>query len=175
MIGVVPWSSRFTPEPGKDFFFWEAGMRTEPVELTTMTMVTDHMGRVLVQDRVNPAWPGVAFPGGHVEPGESFVEAAAREILEETGLVIHDPILCGLKQWTRDGRRYIVLFFKATQFDGELRDSEEGRVWWLPRADLPQQNLASHMMEMTEVFETDTLSEFYSYVDQDGTRQYKLL
>ena len=172
---MVPWSNRFTPEPGKGFFFLEAIMRTEPVELTTMTMVTDRGNRILVQDRIDPSWPGVTFPGGHVEPGESFVEAAAREVLEETGLIIHDPILCGLKQWTRDGRRYVVLLFKATQFEGELHDSEEGRVWWLPRAELLQQNLASHMMEMVKVFETDTLSELYSYTDQDGTRQYKLL
>ena len=150
-------------------------MRTEPVELTTMTMVTDRENRILVQDRIDPSWPGVTFPGGHVEPGESFVEAAAREVLEETGLIIHDPILCGLKQWTRDGRRYIVLLFRATQFEGELHDSEEGRVWWLPRAELPQQTLASHMMEMVKVFETDTLSEFYSYTDQDGIRRRKLL
>ena len=172
---MVPWSNRFTPEPGKDFFFLEAIMRTEPVELTTMTMVTDHLGRVLVQDRVNPSWPGVTFPGGHVELGESFVKAAAREVLEETGLTIHDPVLCGLKQFTANGRRYIVLLFRATQFEGELHDSEEGRVWWLPREELSRQNLASHMVEMTKVFETDTLSELYSYTDQDGTRQYKLL
>ena len=150
-------------------------MRTEPVELTTMTMVTDPTGRVLVQERVDPFWPGVTFPGGHVEPEESFVEAAAREVLEETGLTVHDPVLCGLKQFTTNGCRYIVLLFRATQFEGELHDSAEGHVWWLPREELPQQNLASHMMEMVKVFETDTLSELYSYAYQDGKRQYKLL
>ena len=150
-------------------------MRTEPVELTTMTMVVDQDNRVLVQDRVNPSWPGVTFPGGHVEPEESFVEAAAREVLEETGLTIHDPVLCGLKQFTANSHRYIVLLFRATQFEGELHNSEEGRVWWLPRAELPFQKLASHMMDMVKVFETNTLSELYSYTVQDGTRQYKLL
>ena len=48
--------------------------RTEKAEFTNMCMVTDGQGRLLVQDRVNPDWPGITFPGGHVEPGESFVE-----------------------------------------------------------------------------------------------------
>ena len=56
------------------------------VELTNMVMVTDETtGRVLVQERVK-SWKGLSFPGGHVEPGESFVDSAVREIKEETGL-----------------------------------------------------------------------------------------
>ena len=46
--------------------------RRETVVLTNMCMVYDGEGNMLVQDRLNPEWPGVTFPGGHVEPGESF-------------------------------------------------------------------------------------------------------
>ena len=28
----------------------------------------------MVEDRLDPDWPGVTFPGGHVEPGESFTQ-----------------------------------------------------------------------------------------------------
>ena len=43
-----------------------------------MCMVYDG-NRILVQDRMNPNWPGITFPGGHIEPKESFVESVIRE------------------------------------------------------------------------------------------------
>ena len=91
--------------------------RAEKTTLTNMCMVYDDKGNVLVQDRIDPKWPGITFPGGHVEPGESFVGSVIREVKEETGLDIKKPVLCGIKQWyTEEAGRYIVLFFKTNQF-----------------------------------------------------------
>ena len=47
--------------------------REEMCVLTNMCMVYDG-NQILVQDRMNPDWPGITFPGGHIEPKESFVE-----------------------------------------------------------------------------------------------------
>ena len=107
---------------------------TEHCELTNLCMLTDDEGRILVQDRTDPSWPGICFPGGHVEPGESFVESVIREVREETGLTILDPILCGIKQFPlQGGGRYVVLLFRASRFTGTLTSSAEGEVFWLPR------------------------------------------
>lgn len=46
--------------------------RTENAIFTNMCMVYDGRGNILVQDRKDPGWPGLTFPGGHVEPGEAF-------------------------------------------------------------------------------------------------------
>lgn len=103
--------------------------KQELVTLTNMCMVCDGRGNILVQDRLDPSWPGVTFPGGHVEPGESFTRAMVREVWEETGLTIEKPRLCGLKQFfDDDGMRYIVILYKTDRFSGELRSSEEGKV-----------------------------------------------
>ena len=43
--------------------------RKETVELTNMCMVEDGKGNVLVQNRLDPNWSGIVYPGGHVEAG----------------------------------------------------------------------------------------------------------
>lgn len=64
--------------------------RTETVEFTNMCMICDG-SRVVVIDRKKRDWPGITFPGGHIEPGESFTDAVIREVQEETGLHIRSP------------------------------------------------------------------------------------
>lgn len=129
--------------------------------LTNMCMVRDG-DRVVVQERRNPQWPGATFPGGHVEAKESLTDAVIREVYEETGLTIAHPRLCGVKDWINDdGSRYMVLLYKAEQFSGELRDSEEGPVSWVRLEDLLKMKLASDMDVLLQVFLDDDLSEFY--------------
>lgn len=146
----------------------------EKAIFTNMCMITDG-DKVLVQDRKKPDWPGIAFPGGHVEPGESFVDSVIREVYEETGLTIENPVLCGTKQFQDKGdTRYVVLFFKANRFSGELKASNEGEVFWINRTDLPQYPLSIDMMAMVQVMEDDNLSEFY-YYKENSEWKYRLL
>ena len=49
--------------------------RAHPIELTNMCMLRRSDGMVLVQNRRDPNWGGLTFPGGHVEPGESLVDS----------------------------------------------------------------------------------------------------
>ena len=44
-----------------------------------------------MQERKKKDWPGYTLPGGHVEMGESFVDAVVREMKEETGLTVLNP------------------------------------------------------------------------------------
>ena len=59
--------------------------RTEIVELTVLCLISNG-NKVLLQNRIKDDWKGYTLPGGHVEPGESFVDAVIREMKEETGL-----------------------------------------------------------------------------------------
>lgn len=139
----------------------------EQVIFTNMVMVTDGQGNVLVQQRRDPSWPGIAFPGGHVEPGETFAQSAVREVHEETGITITGLRLCGLKHWEEDGVRNVVLLYRAETHEGTVRSSEEGEVWWMPLRDFPQAVLASGMKETLRVFLDDCLSE-HSFRLEDG-------
>ena len=142
---------------------------------TNMCMVYDGAGNILVQNRRNPNWPGITFPGGHVEHGESFSGSVIREVKEETGLDIQRPVLCGLKQFqTKEDARYVVLFYKTDRFSGMLRSSEEGDVFWIKRSELETYSLADDFEKMLEVFESSEISEFY-YRKCNGAWKAELL
>ena len=106
------------------------GHRTENAELTVLCLIQDG-NKMLLQNRGKEDWKGYTFPGGHVEAGESFVDAVTREMKEETGLDIINPRLVGVKQFPIPNGRYIVFLFKATEFEGTVVSSDEGEMEWI--------------------------------------------
>ena len=97
-------------------------------------------------------------------------------MFEETGLTISAPRLCGIKQWPHSKNvRYIVLFYKTDRFEGELKSSAEGEVFWMELEEFRKGNLARDMLGMLDVFLDDDKSEFYYFPDKtDGGWRYEI-
>lgn len=146
--------------------------KTEPVILTNMCLIEDEQGRFVMQIRSPEryAWSGAAFPGGKMEIGESIHDSVIREIYEETGLTIANPKLVGVKHFhTRDDRtRYLVFLYRATDFSGELRSSEEGEVVWVSQEDIAQGkvNLADSMDDLLRFYLEEGPSELFYERDE---------
>lgn len=143
--------------------------RKTEIELTNMCLIYND-DAVLVQEKTGTKYKGgLVFPGGHIEEGESLRDSMIREIKEETGLTISDLQPCGFKDWIQeDGTRYIVLLYKTNKYEGELKSSDEGKVFWLDRKDIPTANLIWNMRELLEIFETEEYSEFFFRVGVDS-------
>ena len=144
-----------------------------------MTMVVDAKGDVLVLDRAKTDWPGLTFPGGKVEQGESFAASAIREIKEETGLSLSSVIPCGTVHWAdaKTGHRYIEFLYKATSFSGEpIKGTEEGEIFWMsPDALRTSEKLSPNFEHYLPLFLDGGYSELFFEWDGfswNGVPQY---
>ncbi len=99
----------------------------------------------------------LALPKGHVDPGETPVEAAAREVREETGVVAEPVTQLGeTRYWyRRDGRTIpkAVAFFLFTYVEGSIddHDDEVEEVRWLALADATRELSHAAEREMVEL------------------------
>lgn len=98
---------------------------------------------VLIRRAKEPSRGLWTFPGGAVELGESLHDAARREALEETGLVVEiEALATVVDNVVRDeaGRvlyHYVIVDYFARPVDGALRPSSDvDDARWLGRADL---------------------------------------
>ena len=144
--------------------------RDQRAILCNMCMIEDEKTQqVVLQHRTKKHWTGWAFPGGHIEDGESFQESVVREVLEETGLTIFNPRLTGIKHWQDNGIRYLVLHYKATEFQGQLTSSDEGEVRWVAKDQLSDFDLAYDMLSSVKVMDNPAISELFYRDLPDGT------
>ena len=116
-------------------------------------VVVDDRGRVLLVRRGRePSRGRWSVPGGKVEPGESFAQAAQRETHEETGLVVS----VGAQRWavsvpTPDGRRFDIHVFDATVTGGELRAADDADdADWFTADELSRLPLVDGLLDRLE-------------------------
>ena len=102
-------------------------------------------GKILMGKRINSHAPKFSIPGGHIEIGESFEEAAIREVKEETGITIRNPkviaVTNNLKTYKEEELHYVSVILIASELLGKAKTIEpekcEGWDWYDPY-NLPQ-------------------------------------
>jgi ADP-ribose pyrophosphatase YjhB (NUDIX family) len=90
-------------------------------------------GKILIGEDTRKGEAVYGVPGGHWESGETLIECARREVLEESGVVCQFVGLVSLYDFFRPDkdRSYITVGMKADYVSGELADlQEEGRLNW---------------------------------------------
>jgi len=112
--------------------------------------------------------------GGHLEPGEDILAGAAREVLEESGLVVEAITLRGTILWTGFGappRDYLAFMFRVDAFTGTpLAGNEEGTLEWVPLADLADHPLWESDLEWLPMMFDDDPRPFHGFMPYDGDR-----
>lgn len=85
--------------------------------------------RVLVVQRGAPPGEGLwSVPGGKQEPGETLAQAVAREVREETGLVVEVGALACVVERMGDAYHYVILDYRARVIGGALAPGSDARA-----------------------------------------------
>ncbi len=120
-------------------------------------LVVDSEGRLLlVRRNREPGLNGWALPGGFVETGESPVEAAIRELFEETGLDTLDPTLIDIIHQESEfyGTSLLIIGYHFARFEGDPRPGDDaGEVRFFDRDDIPPLAFESHRLLVDKFFD----------------------
>ncbi|GHV41891.1 hypothetical protein FACS1894187_23860 [Synergistales bacterium] len=90
-------------------------------------------GKILLIRRANEPYKGeITIPGGRKKRNESLQDACRREMFEETGYILKDMKFAGILHAYRpdDKIEYVSNYFICRDFDGDLRESDEGGLLW---------------------------------------------
>jgi phosphatase NudJ len=108
----------------------------------TVAAIIERRGRFLVveeTDRVNPERV-LNQPAGHVDRGESILEAVVRETLEETGTAFTPKAIVGIYQLrARNGLDYCRIGFSGSVPDDAVARPRPGEILachWMTREEI---------------------------------------
>lgn len=115
-----------------------------------------HEGRLLavLHERLGTeVWE---VPGGHLEEGETFEEAAARETFEETGISVHveDLLAACVHEWVARRQRRLILFFKARPLEfSQPRPGDAGivRAEWVDQSQMTTELTSAFLHPLLEL------------------------
>lgn len=140
----------------------------DSIEITTMCAVINGH-KVLMINRAN-SWRGWAFPGGHLENGESIIDCVKRELFEETGIVLEKPIFKGVANIynTTNHKRHIIYNFECNKYNGIVKTHcDEGEIQWIDISELETLTMAEGMEYRIPLFLKDKEQELYIEWDEE--------
>jgi ADP-ribose pyrophosphatase YjhB (NUDIX family) len=92
-------------------------------------IVFDGAGRVLLVERGRPPGAGLwSIPGGRLEPRETLAQAVAREVREETGLIVEVGALACVVERMGDDYHFVLLDYFARVTGGTLAAASDARA-----------------------------------------------
>lgn len=128
--------------------------------VSVAALVTNDLGQILL---VKSPWRGWEYPGGLIEPGETFQQALRREIREEAGVEVEITGFVGVcKNVEKD---IVNMDFTCRYTGGELQTSEESTEvgWFSPEEAMGMITFPLTKKRLANMLSGDSAAHFFGF------------